>query len=80
VGTLGGASVSSSFNDRNVKGLIGRRACPRDFGPGLAGIRNQRSGGGRSYEVLRDHDAGSIGTTLQACYNRYRVSHQSVKT
>jgi hypothetical protein len=82
VGTLDGASVSPSSDDRKVDGLTGRRASPRDFGPGLAGIRNQRPGRGRSDAVLRDPNAGSAGTTLKACYNRYRVgppSPQSVK-
>jgi hypothetical protein len=82
VDTLDGASVSSHVQDRKVEGLIGRRACPGDFGPGLAGIRDQRSGRGRSNEILRDPNAGFAGTTFQACYNRYRVgppSPESVK-
>jgi hypothetical protein len=74
--TLGGASVSPSLNNRRFGGLIGRRACPGDFGPGFARIGDQRPGRGRSNEVLRDPNAGFAGTTLQARYNRYRVGPQ----
>jgi hypothetical protein len=78
VGTLGGASVSPHVQViAKWEGLIGRRACPGDFGPGLAGIRDQRSGRGRSNEILRDPNAGFAGTTFQACYNRYRVGPPS---
>ena len=33
-------SKSPCPDDRKVKGLIGRRACSRDFRSGFAGIRN----------------------------------------